>query len=292
MNDSYKLKEVNYSRNAKLLPEEITDFSTMYPHPTGINRNRMRLPTRYDISKFYQRNKKPSSYDEYGNPRYEKGKWVKKSGRQMPEFTSEDFDWQITYSFPNEIHPNITPIGKAYGAKDMTFRRLYLILCERFNGHVYFIDNYFDEIYPTSWVKEEVDVALHNAKDELMFYLEDITEGARVTKKGKLDRRVKSSASYAEAINEWSDFARKWEDDIGADLAEKISYDIQTRLENGELGLIKTGLEDSTKARRRYAGVPTDDTVFYAMGSLIESLQLYVKIGGTGKWKTEQGLVV
>ena len=292
MNDSHQLREVNYSKNTKLLPEEITDFSTLFPHPTGINRNRMRLPTRYDISKFYQRNKRPSSYDEDGNPRYEKGKWMKKSGRQMPEFTSEDFDWQITYSFPNEIHPNITPIGKAYGAKNMTFRRLYLILCERFNGHIYFIDHYFDEIYPTSWVKEEVDVALHNAKDELMFYLEDIIEGARVTKKGKLDRRVKSYASYAEAINEWSDFARKWEDNIGADLAEKISYDIQTRLENGELGLIKTGLEDSTRARRRYAGVPTDDTVFYAMGSLIESLQLYVKIGGTGKWKTEQGLVV
>lgn len=292
MNEAHKLKEINYSKNAKLLPEEITDFSTKFPHPTGINRNRMRLPDRYDIAKFYQRNKKPSSYDDEGNPRYEKGKWVRKSASNMPVFTDEDFNWQITYNFPDEIHPNITPIGKAYGAKNMTFRRLYLILCERFNNHVYFIDRYFEDIYPTSWVKEEVDVALHNAKDELVYYLEDLTEGARITKKGRLDRRQRNYSSYAEAINDWSDYAREWEDNVGADLAEKITYDIQTRLENGELGLIKTGLEDSTKARRRYAGVPTDDTVFYAMGSLIESLQLYVTVGGNGKWKTDQGLVV
>ena len=292
MNEAHKLTVVDYSKNAKLLPEEITDFSTKFPHPTGINRNRMRLPDRYDISKFYQRFRKPSSYTDEGVPRYEKGRWVRKSARKMPEFTSEDFNWQITYSFPNELHPNITPIGRQYGAKNMTFRRLYLILCERFNNHVYFIDRYFDEIYPTSWVKEEVDVALHNAKDELMYYLEDLTEGAKITRRGTLNKRQKNYVSFAKAVNDWSDYAREWEDNVGADLAEKISYDIQTRLENGELGLIKTSLSDSTMERRRYAGVPTDDTVFYAMGSLIESLQLEVNIGGTGKWKTEQGLVV
>lgn len=292
MNDAHLLKEKNYARNAELLPEEITDFSTMFPHPTGINRDRMRLPTRYDIAKFYKRNKTPSSYDEAGNPRYEKGRWMRKAPEDIPEFTSMDFNWQITYSFPSDVHPNITPIGKAYGAKNMTFRRLYLILCERFNSHVYFIDHYFEEIYPTSWVKEEVDVALNNAKNELLMYVDSMTEGARVTKRGTLDRRQKNYKQYAKSLDEWSDFARTWEENVGADLADKISYDIQTRLENGELGLIKTGLESSTKARRRYAGVPTDDTVFYAMGELINSLQLYIKLGGTGKWKSDAGIVV
>lgn len=281
MNEAHLLTAVNYSKNAKLLPEEITDYSTKFPHPTGINRNRMRLPDRYDIAKAYKR---------IGNRG--RGKWVDKKPKQLPDFTSEDFDWQITYSFPNETHPNLTKLGKSYGAPNMTYRRLYLILCERFNSHVYFIDNYFETIYPNSWVKEEVDVALHNAKDELMYYLEDLTEGARVTKRGALDKRQRDYSSYAEAINEWSDYAREWEDEVGADLAEKITYDIQTRLENGELGLIKTGLSESTQARRRWAGVATDDTVFFAMGRLIESLQLEVKIGGTGKWKTDQGIVV
>ena len=286
----HQLDKVNYAGNAELLPIEITDFSTMFPHPTGINRNRMKLPERYDIAKYYKRNKTPSSYDEAGNPRYEKGRWVKK--KELPDFTSEDFDWQITYNFPSDLHPNITQLGKAYGADNMTYRRLYLILCERFNGHVYFIDNYFETIYPTSWVKEKVDVALHNAKDELMYYLEDLTEDAVVTKRGKLSKRQEDYGFYARAIDDWSTYAREWEDRVGADLAEDISYDIKTRLENGELGLIKTGLESSTKQKRRYAGVPTDDTVFFAMGSLIDSLQLYITIGGTGKWKTEQGLVV
>ena len=45
----------NYSRNTPLLDYEIYDFDTTDNYSTGINDGRMRLPTRYDISKFYKR---------------------------------------------------------------------------------------------------------------------------------------------------------------------------------------------------------------------------------------------
>ena len=48
----------NYSRNTPLLDYEIYDFDTTDNYSTGINDGRMRLPTRYDISKFYKRFKK------------------------------------------------------------------------------------------------------------------------------------------------------------------------------------------------------------------------------------------
>ena len=73
------MRKSDYSKNAELLDWEAYDYDTRDVHETGINDNRMRLPDRYDIVKFYKRNKRPSSYDEFGNPRYEKGQWVKKA---------------------------------------------------------------------------------------------------------------------------------------------------------------------------------------------------------------------
>ena len=53
----------DYSKDASLLDVEIDDFDTQSyreegNHSTGINDNRMRLPTRYDIAKYYLRNKR------------------------------------------------------------------------------------------------------------------------------------------------------------------------------------------------------------------------------------------
>ena len=52
----------NYSRNTPLLDYEIYDFDTTDNYSTGINDGRMRLPTRYDISKFYKQFKNNKEY--------------------------------------------------------------------------------------------------------------------------------------------------------------------------------------------------------------------------------------
>jgi hypothetical protein len=283
----------DYSKDAKLKYSEIVDLDTMYGNETGINSSRMRLPSRYDIAKFYKRDTAtPSSYDDWGNPRYESGEWEEKEEAQLPKFTDADFDWQITYKFPSTLHNNVVKsTGKHYGGENVTYRRLYLILCEHFNGGDFFVDEYFDSVYPHSWVKEKVDVELHNMQDELTFYASDLLDGAIVTKSGTLDRRYKSSREYEAKIADWEVYAREWEESKGKELAEDIAEDIKKSLENGEIRLNLT-LSPATKAKRRQVGLPTDDTVFYAMGDLIDHIHLYVKIGRKGAWKTEQGLLV
>lgn len=280
MNNAHKLREANYSKDVSLKDYEIYDYDTFDEHETGINDGRMRLPSRYDISKFYKRILEGS----------EVGEWVKKSPEDMPVFTDMDFDWQITYKFPSTPHKNISPLGKIYGGANVSYRRLYLILCEHFNDGDFFVDEYFNSIYPGSWVKDTVDVELNNLKDEFVYYAEDITEGAELTKTGRLSRKQKGYKKYARALKEWSSLAREWEDKKGDELAEYIKDDIIRALANGEIPLNRS-LSSATREKRAKVGY-AEEPLFYAMGDLIEHIQLYVKIGGNGKWKTDQGLVV
>ncbi len=290
MSKEHLLNKQNYSNNAELLDYEIYDFDTADAFETGINDYRMRLPDRYDIAKFYKRNKRPSSYDRFGFPRYEKGRWTKKNPADIPVFTDMDFDWQITYNFPSTPHNNKSPLDKVYGGANVSYRRLYLILCERFNGGEFFVDEYFKSVYPYSWVKDTVDVELNNMKDELLYYADDLTEGARITRTGKLDKRQKDYGKYEQALNEWSAYARDWEDSKGEELAQLIKDDIIKSLANGEIPLLHS-LSIKTQNKRIQVGYDPEPS-FYAMGDLIEHLQLFVKIGGTGKWRSEQGIVV
>lgn len=284
------MRKSDYSKNAELLDWEAYDYDTRDVHETGINDNRMRLPDRYDIAKFYKRNKRPSSYDEFGNPRYEKGKWARKAEGDLPDI-SDDFDWQITYKFPAEPHNNISPLNKVYGGAHVTYRRLYLILCERFNEGEFFVDEYFNSVYPSSYAKEAVDVELNNLKGELLYYLEDLTEGAKITTRGTLDKRAtRVNRGMASRIREWESFAREWEEEKGYELAEIIKDDIIRALGNGEIPLRHT-MSAGTKKKRIQAGYEPEP-LFFAMGDLIEHIQLFVKIGGNGQWRTEQGLVV
>ena len=271
----------DYSKNVKLFSNEIFDMDTVDQHETGINKKRMRLPERYDIAKYYKRNKRNR----------EKGRWLKKNENEIPEFTDADFDWQITYSFPSDLHNNVTESGKIYGGETVTYRRLYLILCEAFNGGDFFVDEYFNSVYPHSWVKERVDVELNNLQDELTYYASDLLEGAVATRKGELDRRYTVvNRGMKSRIREWKAFARQWEEEKGEGLAELVAEDIKRALEVGEIPL-NHKLSERTKKLRRYAGL-NDEMVFYATGDLIDHIQLFVKIGGNGKWKTEQGLLV
>lgn len=283
------MNRLDYSSNVDLLEEEIYDYDTVDIHETGINTDRMRLPERYDIAKFYKRDKEPSSYDKYDMPRYEKGEWTAKKKKQLPGI-SADFDWQITYKFPSTRHQNTSPLGKVYGGENVTYRRLYLILCERFNNGAFFVDEYFNSVYPFSWAKEAVDVELNNLKDELVFYAEDLTEGAKITKSGKIDKRYKVNEGMEDKLKEWEAFARKWEEKKGTELARIIKDDIIKSLENGEIPL-NHSLAEATRRKRIQVGY-SSEPLFYAMGDLIEHIQLFVKIGGNGKWKTETGLVV
>jgi len=278
------MTKTNYSKDAELLEVEIDDFDTASftetgSHPTGINDFRMRLPNRYDIAKFYKRNRRNR----------ERGTWKNKS---EPINFSKDFDWQITYSFPAIIRDNSTPNGSTYGAPHMTYRRLYLILCERFNGGDYFIDDYFDTIYPHT-VKAEVDKELNKIKEDLLDVAGYMLEGAVATSKGKLDARRKINRGMKAKIREYESFAREWEESEGERLADLIKDDIIRSMETGELqAKCISHINDIDTTRERIKQGLDPYPVFVATKRLIEHIQLFVKIGGNKKWRTRQGILV
>lgn len=271
----------NVTKNAELLDIEIFDSDTKDENETGINDDRMRLPNSYDISKYYKRNRRNR----------EKGKWVKKSDDELLDFSS-DFDWQITYKFPNTVRNNKTHLGATYGGANVTFRRLYLILCERFNGGNYFIDDYFDTVYPHT-VKKEIDLELNNIKKDLLPVAEDYLDGAVAKKNGNFDKRYKSNRGMKSKLKEYESFARAWEDNEGVYLAKIIKDDIINCMISGQLQMECISHLDSseTKRRRAKAGL-SKEPVFLATAQLIESLQLFVRIGGNKQWQTKQGILV
>ena len=289
----------NYSKDAPLLDEEILDYDTLYLNETGINDGRMRLPTRYDISKYYQRNKRNRGKHRAG----EYGKWKNKDAQDLIDF-SDDFEWQITYAFPATLRNPETKNGATYGGRNVTFRRLYLILCEHFNGGNYFVDEYFDSVYPFT-VKSSVDEKLSSVKEELtdvadyMFNEvnelneEEGLEGIKVNKDGTLSKSasVRNRRAY-KALDEYEKFAQEWEDNEGEEVARMIKEDLISCVTSGQLPCqFISEPANSTKMKRLQAGLaPTP--MFSATEQLINSIQLYVKIGGNRKWQTQSGLVV
>lgn len=277
------IKFVDYTSDAELKASEIDDFDTTdwaegYEHPTGINEDRMHLPTRYDIRKFYARQKRNR----------ERGVW--KNRRTLPDI-SEDFDWQITYKFPATLRNSKTESGGRYGARHVTYRRLYLILCERFNGGRYFVDDYFDSVYPHT-IKPEIDAYLKDAKRFILNLGSDVLEGAVPTVKGSLDRRRKANRGMEEKLQKFERYKEQFEARFGDVIAERIREDIISCLASGQIPLEFQGFTEGTLEARRKAGIPEGNPEFFATSRLINHIQLFVKIGGNKQWQTRQGILV
>lgn len=291
--------KTNYSRNAPLLEEEIFDFETRDERETGINDGRMRLPTRYDISKFYQRIK--TTRGKYRAREY--GYWKNKKLEDLIDF-SDDFEWQITYSFPKTLRNNVMPNGAVYGGSNVTFRRLYLILCEHFNGGEYFIDEYFDSVYPYT-VKPEVDEKLNEIKKDLLevadYFIEqanlqNIEEGLeelKITKNGTLSKRASNiNLRGKKALEDYESFAKEWEADAGVELAKLIKDDIIACVTSGQLPCQFANVPAESTMRQRLNAELDPLPWFSATSQLINSINLYVNIGGNRKWETQSGLLV
>ena len=254
----------NYNIPAGLLDIEINDFDTVHYNETGINEDRAFLPRRYDVERAFRERENPFNF-------------------------VEDFDWQITYKFSRAKRDNDFS-GHAYGGNNVTFRRLYLILCEHFNNGVYFIEDYFETVYPRT-LKPYVDKKLETVKSELLDVANMEIGELRYTKSGNLDRRYKINRNVSERIKDYESFAQAWEADVGEELARLIKEDIISSLRTGQIPLSTKVLSNSTKEARKRAGLP-DDPRFYASGQLIKHIDIYVSIGGTGRWETQSGILV
>lgn len=193
---------------------------------------------------------------------------------------SQPVELSLDYSFPSEIRDNKAPRG-TYGGKNVTFKKLYRILCDRFNGGKPFIDDYFDTVYPNT-VKDEVDLALDTYKEEVYSMYESMFSDTVYTKSGMPDRRYKVNRGFEVRYAQYEQFKESYAERYGRDIALTIKRDIKECMRSGQLVLervINHRNKPATLARRKRAGLPKTPE-FYATHQLIDSLQIYVKIGG------------
>lgn len=273
------MRSIDYSDNISLYEYESHDWDVSPSHVTGINDDRMRLPTRYDIAKFYKRFRRPNKYGKR-----EEGVWKKKARADLPDI-SDDFDWQITYDFADYLRNATTPTGDTYGGEYVTMRRLYLILCERLNGGKFFIDEYFDQVYPYT-IKQDVDERLADLKKEITEgYIETATDfGVRVTKKGTVYKADRKKRGLQKILKEYSVKAEAFEEREGKEIADMIKDHIIGCLESGQLPLeIEHNTPATESLRERYSLPETPR--FYATGQLIRSMTLYVRLRGKNEWR-------
>lgn len=197
---------------------------------------------------------------------------------------SKTYAVSLFYHFPEDIRQNAvifkwsksgaTREGK-YGADNMTFRRLYEILCQRFNNGQYFIDDYFNG---ADWflgdnydVKAQISEMLDDVQDKLDEYNE--TAGRWVPRNigGIPDMRYNISKRFVAG-------QQKVESDIIKeglqDVSMRIKEDIIQKLMLGEIPLANPELSESTIAQKQAAGFPFPESKFYATGQLINSISI------------------
>lgn len=178
---------------------------------------------------------------------------------------TDDYEWKLSYQFTSDFRNPYLLYGK-YGGDNMTFRRLYIILCEHFNMGSYFIDDYFETVYPYR-LKEDIENQLEGAKEAYLSLVDEAGMNTRVKRDGTLDLRYKGNK---ELLN-W-DFAQE-----DADLmALRIKEDIKTCLATGIIPL-NFSLSSDTLERRKELGISSNKE-FFATGQLIDDLRIFFRL--------------
>ena len=194
--------------------------------------------------------------------------------------TSRYVELTLDYSFPSDVRDNKAPRG-TYGGKGVTFKRLYRILCDKFNDGKSFIDDYFDTVYPYT-VKDEVDLELDAYKDEINSIYDSMFSDVVYTKSGRPDRRYKVNRGIEAKYAQYEQYKEFYTERYGRDIALTIKRDIKDCMQSGQLilaGAISHKNKEVTRDKRRRAGL-SKTPEFYATHQLIDSLQIHVKIGG------------
>ena len=188
----------------------------------------------------------------------------------------------LSYHFPELVrNPYVIYTTKGgqmegkYGAENMTFRRLYEILCQRFNGGKYFIDEYFDEsdwfLGENNTIKDQLSEVLEDVQEKLREYRETAGRWVPPKRDGSPDMRYNVSKAYMAGMGEMESSRIQ----LGLhDVSERIKQDIIQQLMLGQISLANPTLSDKTKEQKAAAGFPFPDSKFYASGQLIESISI------------------
>lgn len=200
--------------------------------------------------------------------------------RYKPEALSLDkFNVSVSYTFSSGVRFNnfILENGQTvrFGADDMTYRRLYIILCESFNSGVKFVDTYFDTCFGPHMgrrAKEIANKVKKSYKDHAM-NIEAAIAQAKWRKDGEMDQRSKGYRLWF-ALQTWKPI------DVKPDLREfslAVKDDIKRCLAIGLVPMTFAGHSKYSKVLRERLGfVPL--TAFYASGQLVDHITLYFKV--------------
>ena len=234
---------------ASYVDEELTDFQPFVENAGG---DTIHLPSQHGTKKFRIRS---------GSRTYAVSLFY-----HFPETTREN---SVVYKWAKS---GVTREGK-YGADNMTFRRLYEILCQRFNGGNYFIDDYFNA---SDWflddnytVKQQISDVLDNVQGRMDDYDETVGRWLPRNASGAPDMRYKVSRNYTEGLKNLESQAIK---EGLKDLSQRIKEDVVQRLMLGEIPLINPYLSESTVYQKQAAGFQFPESRFYATGQLINSI--------------------
>lgn len=201
----------------------------------------------------------------------------------------DDFSTEIKYCFTEEIRPNVFSNGHKYGSDNMSFRKLYTLLCMKFNEGRFFIEDYFSTVYPRT-MKSKVDSYFAELKKDIMNEYEKLMYGARYRKDGQLDRRQRK---LLKRLSDFETFQDEYIKEAGQDIAKKIKDNIVTSLMVGAIPLSQGAFSLSEQARKHRikAGLP-EYPRFFASGGLIENIVIVYNVTGRSKWQTNQGILV
>jgi hypothetical protein len=239
------------SSNTSHVGEELTDFEPLVENAAG---DVIHLPLQRGSDKFYIN-----------------------SG-------SRTYSVSLFYHFPEDVRNNAVTYNwfrsgatreGTYGADNMTFRRLYEILCQRYNNGRYFIDDYFND---SPWylgdnysVKEQISDILDQVQEKMQAYDDLAGRWVPRNKSGTADMRYNRSKEYMEGMRNLESQALK---EGLQDLSRRIKEDIVQRLMLGEIPLSNPELSESTRYRKEAAGFAFPDSKFYATGQLINSISI------------------
>lgn len=187
-----------------------------------------------------------------------------------------DIDIQITYKFTSDERVNMFPVGNksiSYGSPNMTFRRLYELLVNKFNNGEYFIERYFSDVYPST-VKYQVQWKIDEVKKEYQAELAELTEIAQehiAKSTGLPDKRFTNTADLLKFVANKNKLVQQ----KSAEIAQIVKQDL---VQSFNLGLVGFNfmLSKETIIRRKRAGL--DGIVpIVASGQLIENVLIFLR---------------
>jgi hypothetical protein len=185
---------------------------------------------------------------------------------------------QISYNFSfgtrNERFLKVSGGKGSYGTRGISFRLLYEFLCETFNGGEYFIDTYFDKVFDTRSVYDQLNTLNDDIIDDIEEERDELYGSVALRSDGSPDMRYAASKRYA-SLEVWHNPLRA---QACTDVAHDIKEDIVSCLASGRIPLRKSTVSEATaKKRERFIGLEGTN-FFFASGQLIRHLNIFVAL--------------